>query len=253
MQDDDVLNVERLSVDFRTSAGRLHALRDVSLAVPRGRIVGIVGESGCGKSTLINAVMGLLAANAEIMSGEIQFNNVDLLQMPPEELRRLRGDRITTVLQDPMTSLNPVFSIGTQMTAIQYRSGAPGWQKRLRAIEFLKKVRIPDPERRLSQYPHQFSGGMRQRICIAMALLTNPDLLIADEPTTALDATLEVQVIRRRSCSRTSAARSCSSRIISAWWPSYAIRSSSCTPARSRSAERCARFFTTPATPIRAS
>ena len=196
MERDDVLRVEHLSVDFRTSAGRLHALRDVSLAVPRGEIVGIVGESGCGKSTLINAVMGLLATNAEIVSGEVRFNGVDLLQMPADDLRRLRGDRITTVLQDPMTSLNPVFSIGAQMTAIQYRSGASRWQKRLRALEFLSKVRIPDPERRLSQYPHQFSGGMRQRICIAMALLTDPDLLIADEPTTALDATLEVQVIR---------------------------------------------------------
>ena len=196
MERDDVLRVEHLSVDFRTSGGRLHALRDVSLAVPRGVIVGIVGESGCGKSTLINAVMGLLATNAEIVSGEIRFNGVDLLEMPADDLRRLRGDRITTVLQDPMTSLNPVFSIGAQMTAIQYRSGAPSWQKRLRAVEFLSKVRIPDPERRLKQYPHQFSGGMRQRICIAMALLTDPDLLIADEPTTALDATLEVQVIR---------------------------------------------------------
>ena len=196
MERDDVLRVEHLSVDFRTGAGRLHALRDVSLAVPRGEIVGIVGESGCGKSTLINAVMGLLAANAEIVSGEIRFSGVDLLKMPADELRRFRGDRITTVLQDPMTSLNPVFSIGAQMTAIQYRSDASRGQKRLRAVEFLSKVRIPDPERRLDQYPHQFSGGMRQRICIAMALLTDPDLLIADEPTTALDATLEVQVIR---------------------------------------------------------
>jgi oligopeptide/dipeptide ABC transporter ATP-binding protein len=192
----DVLSVEGLSVDFRTDAGRLHALRNVSLTVPRGEIVGIVGESGCGKSTLINSIIGLLAANAEIVSGKILFKETDLLTMSPDDLRKLRGDRITAVFQDPMTALNPVLSIGTQMTAIQYRSGASGSEKRRRAIEFLQKVRIPDPERRLSQYPHQFSGGMRQRICIAMALLPGPDLLIADEPTTALDATLEVQVIR---------------------------------------------------------
>jgi oligopeptide/dipeptide ABC transporter ATP-binding protein len=191
----NVLEIESLSVDFRTAAGRLHALRDVSLSVPRGKIVGIVGESGCGKSTLINAVIGLLAANAEVVSGQILFNGDDLLKLAPDELRRLRGDRITAVFQDPMTALNPVFSIGTQMTEIQYRSGASRRAKRRRAIEFLEKVKIPDVERRLAHYPHQFSGGMRQRICIAMALLAEPDLLIADEPTTALDATLEVQVI----------------------------------------------------------
>ena len=192
---DELLRVEDLSVDFRTEAGRLHALRNVSVSVPRGEIVGIVGESGCGKSTLINAVIGLLAANAEVVGGRILFNGADLLTMRPDQLRALRGERLTAIFQDPMTSLNPVLSIGTQMTEIQYRSGRNRRQKRDRAVEFLRKVRIPDPERRLGQYPHQFSGGMRQRICIAMALLAEPDLLIADEPTTALDATLEVQVI----------------------------------------------------------
>ena len=196
MAADHVLSVERLSVDFRTAGGRLHALRDVSLTVPRGEIVGIVGESGCGKSTLINSVIGLLSGNAEIVSGRILFNGADLLTMRPDELTRLRGDRITAIFQDPMTALNPVLSIGTQMTEIQYRSGLSREAKRARAVEFLEKVNIPDPEWRLGQYPHQFSGGMRQRICIAMALLPEPDLLIADEPTTALDATLEVQVIR---------------------------------------------------------
>jgi peptide/nickel transport system ATP-binding protein len=192
----DVLSVENLSVDFRTAAGRLHALRDAGLAVPRSEIVGVVGESGCGKSTLINAVIGLLSANAEVTSGRVLFNGADLVKMAEADLTRLRGDRITAIFQDPMTALNPVLSIGTQMTAIQYRSGLSRRAKRDRAVEFLRKVKIPDPERRLDQYPHQFSGGMRQRICIAMALLPQPDLLIADEPTTALDATLEVQVIR---------------------------------------------------------
>jgi peptide/nickel transport system ATP-binding protein len=195
MASSETLAIEGLSVDFRTAAGRLHALRDVSLSVPAGEIVGIVGESGCGKSTLINAVLGLLAENAEIVGGRVLFKGSDLLRMRADDRRRLLGDRITTIFQDPMTALNPVISIGTQMTEIQYRSGASAREKRQRAIEFLKKVRIPDAERRLSQYPHQLSGGMRQRVCIAMALLPEPDLLIADEPTTALDATLEVQVI----------------------------------------------------------
>src|SRR5918993_4800160 len=157
---DSVLAVEDLSVDFRTPAGRLHALRDVTLDVGRGEIVGIVGESGCGKSTLVSAVIGLLAANGEVVGGRILFDGADLLRMDAEGLRRLRGDRVTAIFQDPMTSLNPVLSIGTQMTAIQYRSGRSRTAKRRRAVEFLEKVRVPDPERRLRQYPHQFSGGM---------------------------------------------------------------------------------------------
>jgi oligopeptide/dipeptide ABC transporter ATP-binding protein len=190
-----LLDIENLSVDFRTGAGRVRALRDVSLSVKRGEIVGVVGESGSGKSTLVNAVIGLLAANTEVTGGRIGFKGTDLLAMSWEELRRLRGDRVTAVFQDPMTALNPVLSIGTQMVGIQYRSGLSRAEKRRRSIAMLAKVRIPDPEVRLRHYPHQFSGGMRQRVCIAMALLPGPDLLIADEPTTALDATLEVQVI----------------------------------------------------------
>jgi oligopeptide/dipeptide ABC transporter ATP-binding protein len=195
-QSANVLSIENLSVDFRTPAGPLRALRDVSLEVPRGSILGIVGESGCGKSTLINAILGLLAANGEVAGGRILYNDQDLLAMDPAALRALRGERITVVFQDPMTTLNPVFSIGTQMVNIQYRSRRSRSEKLARAADMLGKVKIPDPERRLKQYPHQFSGGMRQRIAIAMALMQEPDLLIADEPTTALDATLEVQVIQ---------------------------------------------------------
>jgi oligopeptide/dipeptide ABC transporter ATP-binding protein len=191
-----LLDISQLSVAFRTRRGTLKALRNVSLSVGKGEIVGIIGESGCGKSTLINAIIGLLPANAERPSGHIGFAGEEILGLPEAQFRRLRGERITTIFQDPMTALNPVLSIGTQMTAIQYRRDSSMAEKRRRAVEFLEKVRMPDAENRLDQYPHQFSGGMRQRICIAMALLTEPDLLIADEPTTALDATLEVQVIR---------------------------------------------------------
>ncbi|WP_119274731.1 ABC transporter ATP-binding protein [Taklimakanibacter deserti] len=191
-----LLDISGLSVAFRTRRGPLRALRNVSLGVGKGEIVGIIGESGCGKSTLINSIIGLLPANAEKPTGQIRFADEEIVGMPQGRLQQLRGERITTIFQDPMTALNPVLSIGTQMTAIQYRRAGNTAQKRRRAIEFLEKVRVPDARSRLDQYPHQFSGGMRQRICIAMALLTEPDLLIADEPTTALDATLEVQVIR---------------------------------------------------------
>ena len=194
--DSPILDISGLSVAYRTRRGQLKALRNVSLAVGKGEIVGIIGESGCGKSTLINAIIGLLPANAEKPSGHVRFAGKEIVGMPEAGLQRLRGERITTIFQDPMTALNPVLTIGTQMTAIQYRRSGSAREKRQRAIAFLEKVRMPDPERRLDHYPHQFSGGMRQRICIAMALLTEPDLLIADEPTTALDATLEVQVIR---------------------------------------------------------
>jgi oligopeptide/dipeptide ABC transporter ATP-binding protein len=191
-----LLDIDGLSVSFRTGRGGLKALRNVSLSVGKGEIVGIIGESGCGKTTLINAIIGLLPANAEKPAGQIRFAGENIVGLPEARLRRLRGERITTIFQDPMTALNPVLTIGTQMTAIQYRRNTGAADKRRRAIEFLEKVRMPDAKKRLDHYPHQFSGGMRQRICIAMALLTEPDLLIADEPTTALDATLEVQVIR---------------------------------------------------------
>ena len=191
-----LLDIDGLSVAFRTGRGELQALRNVSLSIGKGEIIGVIGESGCGKSTLINSIIGLLPSNVGAISGKISFDGENLVGMTQAGLRRLRGERITTIFQDPMTALNPVISIGTQMIAIQYRRPESLAAKRRRAIDFLERVRMPDAQKRLDQYPHQFSGGMRQRICIAMALLTEPDLLIADEPTTALDATLEVQVIR---------------------------------------------------------
>ena len=197
MGDDNVLEISGLNVEFASERGRLKALRDVDLTIPRGAIVGIVGESGCGKSTMINSVIGLLAHNAAVTSGSIVFEGSDLLLKSERELRDVRGNRISMVFQDPMTTLNPVLSIGTQMIDIQYRDAISTEQKKARSIEMLKRVGIPDPESRLDNYPHQFSGGMRQRIAIAMALQAEPALLIADEPTTALDATLEVQIIHR--------------------------------------------------------
>jgi peptide/nickel transport system ATP-binding protein len=191
-----VLAIDDLSVEFATQQGRLKALRNVSLDVAAGEVVGIVGESGCGKSTLLGSILGLLAANGRVTGGRIALKGTDLISLTEPELDRLRGDRMSVVFQDPMTALNPVLSIGRQMRDIQYRRALSPAQKMERIVAMLGRVGIPDPERRISQYPHELSGGMRQRIAIAMAMLAEPELLIADEPTTALDATLEIQIIR---------------------------------------------------------
>ena len=192
---ESLLEVRDLSVDFRARRGVVRALRHVDLSVARNRVVGIVGESGCGKSTLINTVLRLLAPNATVASGSVCFQGDDVLEMSDAELDGLRGQMVSVVFQDPMTALNPVISVGRQMTDILYRERRPMAEKRARATDMLRLVGIPDASHRLGDYPHQFSGGMRQRICIAMALMMNPALLIADEPTTALDVTLEAQVI----------------------------------------------------------
>lgn len=191
----DLLNIQHLSINFLTSRGPLKAVRDVHLSVPSGKIIGLVGESGCGKSTLAFSIVQLLAKNAEVQSGVIKFENRDILNSSKAELRDIRGNRISIVFQDPLTSLNPILSIGTQMIDIQYREKINKANRRKKAIKILTEIGIPDAEQRLSNYPHQFSGGMLQRISIAMALIVEPSLLIADEPTTALDATLEAQFI----------------------------------------------------------
>ncbi len=191
----NVLDIEGLSLGYRTGRGTVRALRDVSLSIPRNRIVGIVGESGCGKSSLISAILGLLPANAAPAAGRIGFEGQDLLAATQDQLRAIRGRRIATVFQDPMTALNPVMTVARQMTDIQYRSGIPDRDKRARAVGMLARVGIPDAEQRIDGYAHHFSGGQRQRIAIAMALLMRPSLLIADEPTTALDVTLEAQIV----------------------------------------------------------
>ncbi|MCE8518776.1 ABC transporter ATP-binding protein [Ruegeria pomeroyi] len=192
-----VLDIQGLSVSYATPRGELKALRDVSMTVPEGKIVGIVGESGCGKSTLISAIIRLMAPNARVGAGDVMFKGADLLNKSAAQMRGLRGTEISMVFQDPMQTHNPVLTVGRQMMDIQYRDRLTKAEKRKRATEMLALVGIPDAQARLNQYPFEFSGGMRQRIAIAMALMAKPALLIADEPTTALDATLEVQIIER--------------------------------------------------------
>ncbi len=193
-----LLEVRNLDLDYATARGTAQVLRQVNLTIPRNRIVGVVGESGSGKSTLASVIMRLLPPNLSRLSGEVRLDGTDLLRLDPAGMARVRGNKVAMIFQDPMTALNPVFTIETQMVDIQ-RGKFPGRSKRElrdRALEMMAKVGIPDPVRRIAAYPHQFSGGMRQRIMIAMALLVEPDLLIADEPTTALDVTIEAQIIR---------------------------------------------------------
>ena len=193
---DPLLDIRNLSVDFRTPRGRVHALRDVSFSVPRGKVVGIVGESGSGKSTVIWTLTRLLAGNAVVEDGSAMFDGRDVLGLSESAMMDVRGEKISLVFQDPMTSQSPVLSYARQMTDVLYRRRGMGRaEKRARAVEMMRRVGIPDPESRIAQYPHQFSGGMRQRAGIAMALLMDPMLLIADEPTTALDVTMEAQII----------------------------------------------------------
>ncbi len=193
-----LLSIRGLHLDFQTSRGTVHVLRDVDLNIPRNRIVGLVGESGSGKSTLALAILNLLPSNTVRFDGTMDFDGVNLRELSPEQMRRYRGDRISMIFQDPMTALNPVFTIGTHLIDVQRAKGGGHSRAalRARALAMLNQVGIADAEQRLKAYPHQFSGGMRQRIMIAMALLTEPDLLIADEPTTALDVTIEAQIVR---------------------------------------------------------
>ena len=180
--------------NFSLQYGAVEALRNVSFSIGKGEIIGVVGESGCGKSSLVNAVLRLLPMSARTRGG-IFFKRRNLYDLNDVEMRNLRGADISVVFQDPMRAHNPVMSIGAQMADIQYREKISRAEKMTRAVNMLKQVEIPDSELRLKQYPYQFSGGMLQRIAIAMALMSRPALLIADEPTTALDATLEVRII----------------------------------------------------------
>ncbi|MDZ4729325.1 MAG: ABC transporter ATP-binding protein [Xanthomonadales bacterium] len=189
------LDIEGLSISFSNEGEELMALRQVSLSVPRHSIVGIVGESGCGKSTLISSIFRLPMENAIIKCGRIHVNGTDVLTLDEEEMNRLRGKEIAMIFQDPFTALNPVLTIGSQLIDIQYRQAISRKEKKQNVIAALQQVGIDRASDRFNQYPHQFSGGMLQRICIAMALLVKPTLLVADEPTTALDATTELQIL----------------------------------------------------------
>jgi oligopeptide transport system ATP-binding protein len=191
-----LLEVERLSVSFdRRNGPSIDAVRDVSFALDAGMTLGMVGESGSGKSLTAMAVMGLLPPNARV-AGAARYDGRDLLKLDRQAMNRLRGDRIAVVFQDPMTSLNPFLTIERQLTEpLQTHRRCSHREARRRAIEALERVQVPDPARRIGMYPHQFSGGMRQRVTIAMALITEPRLLIADEPTTALDVTVQAQIV----------------------------------------------------------
>ena len=192
-----LLEVRDLRTSFKTDDGIVQAVDGVSFSLDKGKTLGIVGESGCGKSVTMLTVMGLNPKRTAISSGEAIFKGEDMLRLPAARLREIRGNDMAMIFQDPMTSLNPVYRVGKQlMEAVLLHQDVTKAQARARALELLKEVGIPRADQRIDDYPHQFSGGMRQRVMIAMALINNPDLLIADEPTTALDVTVQAGILR---------------------------------------------------------
>ncbi|MBL8831899.1 MAG: ABC transporter ATP-binding protein [Rhodospirillales bacterium] len=190
------LSVENLETHFFTKAGVLKAVNDVSFEVRQGKILGLVGESGSGKSVTGFSIMGLVDPPGRIVGGRVRFKGQDIVGMPEDQIRKLRGNRIAMIFQDPMMTLNPVLKVETQMIeAVQAHDSVDRKTAWTRARDALGQVGIPSPEERLAAYPHQFSGGMRQRVAIAIALLNKPDLIVADEPTTALDVTIQGQIL----------------------------------------------------------
>jgi oligopeptide/dipeptide ABC transporter ATP-binding protein len=189
--------VRGLRTHFASERGEVRAVDGVDLSLERGRTLGIVGESGCGKSVTALSIMGLVPQPpGKIAGGEVLFEGEDLLKLPPRRMRDLRGDQLSMIFQEPMTSLNPAFPVGDQVAeALLRHKDVSKNEAKSQSVEMLRKVRIPSPERRARDYPHQLSGGMRQRVMIAMALACNPKLLIADEPTTALDVTIQAQIL----------------------------------------------------------
>jgi oligopeptide/dipeptide ABC transporter ATP-binding protein len=191
-----LLEVKNLRTHFPTRAGLVRAVDDVSFNLDRGELLGLVGESGCGKSITALSVMRLIALPGKIAGGEILFDGINLLKLSDAEMRSMRGDDIAMIFQDPMTSLNPVYTVGEQIAeALRLHRKLSRKAAREGAIAAMREVAIPDPARRVDDYPHQLSGGMRQRVMIAMALACDPKLLIADEPTTALDVTIQAQIL----------------------------------------------------------
>jgi oligopeptide/dipeptide ABC transporter ATP-binding protein len=193
---DILLSIEKLETVFKTRDGLAKAVNGVSFHIGKGEILGVVGESGSGKSVTALSILRLVPLPGRIVSGQILFHGEDLLRLPMSKMRQIRGDRISMIFQEPMTSLNPALTIGDQLIeAVAIHRKISRHEARNRAIEMLRQVDIPTPEKRIKDYPHHLSGGMRQRAMIAEALLLNPDLLLADEPTTALDVTIQAQVL----------------------------------------------------------
>lgn len=191
-----LLHIENLKTVISSKDGKLVPADGVDITIPKGKTVGIVGESGCGKSMTAMSIMGLLPNTTHIEEGKILFQDMDLTKLNPKELRKITGDKISIIFQEPMTSLNPVIQVGKQVReAILLHEKVSKEEAKQRVIEIFRQVGIPEPERRYNAYPHQLSGGLRQRVMIGMAMVCNPDLLIADEPTTALDVTIEAQIL----------------------------------------------------------
>lgn len=195
-EEDLLLSVRQLKTSIFSEDGPVQAVRGIDLSLKRGERLGIVGESGCGKSVSMLSVMRLLSENAKVSAEEIRFDGEELSRRSDREMRKLQGKELSMIFQDPMTSLNPLFSIGEQLTApIRRHLGLSGKEAEARALRVLEQVGIPDPAKRMRQYPHELSGGMRQRVMIAIAISCDPKLLIADEPTTALDVTIQAQIL----------------------------------------------------------
>ncbi len=198
--DEKLLQVKNLVVDYKTKRGTARAINNINLEIGKGEIFGLVGESGCGKSTLGKSILKLLPWSASIPSGEIIFKGKKINELSEREINKeIRGKEISMVIQNPQNALNPVFTVGRQILDVLYfKSDGRTSRKKLRgkAIDILKKMGISDPEYRINEYPHQFSGGMKQRVMLAMAFISNPSLLLADEPTTALDVTVEAQILQ---------------------------------------------------------
>ena len=196
MMEDTILEVENLRTSFTTDAGSVQSVRGITFRVGKGESLGIVGESGCGKSVTMLSIMGLLEDNASRQADALLFGGEDLLKKSPKEMRKIQGNRIGMIFQDPMTSLNPLFTVGEQIRGpLMRHQKLSRKEAEAKALAMLEAVGLPSPERRLKQYPHELSGGMRQRVMIAIAMCCKPELLIADEPTTALDVTIQAPIL----------------------------------------------------------